>query len=156
MRGDQTNKFPKLFWWCLGLGVICLTLGAGNLYLGTQRALHYSTVIQSLTEERDDSFKTPSIANRGRLVRKSSSSSTTRVFTYGSEREVEVSDISGRTAVGQAVDDEYLISAKRRYEYYQFCIIGGKCLLALSGCLFLLSLIIGRLSIIEETITEEA
>jgi hypothetical protein len=151
MRGDQTNKLPRLFWWCLGLGVICLILGAGNLYLGTQRASHYSVVIQSLTEERDDSFKTPSIANRGRLVRKSSSSSTTRVFTYGSEREAEVSDPSGGTAGEQSVDDEYLMSAKRRYEYYQFCIIGGKCLLAMSGCLFLFSLIIGRMSITEET-----
>lgn len=151
MRGDQANKFPRLFWWCLGLGVICIILGAGNLYLGTQRALHYRDIIQSLTEERDDSFKTPSIANRGRLVRKSSSSaSTTRVFTYGSEKETDVPDASGRTAGGPAVDDEYLMSAKRRYEYYQFCIIGGKCLLALSGCLFLLSLVIGRMSVTEE------
>lgn len=153
MKGDQTNKFPRLFWWCLGLGVICLILGAGNLYLGTQRALHYRLVIQSLTEERDDSFKTPSIANRGRLVRKSSSSSTTRVFTYGSEKEAEVSNTSGRTSAGKTVDDEYLMSAKRRYEYYQFCIIGGKCLLAFSGCLFLLSLVIGRMSMTEENLT---
>ncbi len=153
MREEQTNKFPRLFWWCLGLGVICLILGAGNLYLGTQRALHYRVVIQSLVEERDDSFKTPSIANRGRLVRKSSSSSTTRVFTYGSEREIEVSNTTDGAAAEQVVDDEYLMSAKRRYEYYQFCIIGGKCLLALSGCLFLLSLVIGRMSMTEENLT---
>jgi hypothetical protein len=152
MRGSQADKFPRLFWWSLGLGVICLILGAGNLYLGTQRARHYRDTIQSLTAERDDSFKTPSIANRGRLVRKSSSSSsTTRVFTYGTEKEADVTDASGRMPSEQSVDDEYLMSAKRRYEYYQFCIIGGKCLLAISGCLFLLSLIIGRISISDES-----
>jgi len=143
MNAHKPHRMPRSFWWSLGLGALLLILGAGNLYLGSKRAMHYRGVIQTLKEEKDESFKTQSIANRGRLVRKSpSSSSTTRVFTYDKQDESQAQE--ARNSVD---NDEYLLSAKKRFEYYQFCVIGGKFMLALSGCCLLLSLIIGNASL---------
>jgi len=126
-------------------------IGAGNLWVGSQRSAFYLTLRNDLVQSSD----------------KTSALSSSALSSYGIDTEIDDELLLGSLEPGEPVvtlridqkvsDSPLAASPQRRtggrsleyvearYNFYRFCVLGGKCLLAASGAfLFLWILMVAR------------
>lgn len=130
--GEQPLRpVSKSFWSFFALGMLFCILGAGNMIIGTVRSARY----QGLLNELEDSLKPDS---EHTLLEGSSE------FDLLDTEDAVRAEPGPLEDLKSAKESEYL-SLSQRYDYYRFCVVGGKYFLAFGGCLLLGALVLAKL-----------
>ncbi|MCB0330593.1 MAG: hypothetical protein KDD70_13040 [Bdellovibrionales bacterium] len=127
---------PKTVWGLLGVATLLLILGTGNLIIGSTRAAHYREVLNEIQHKVEGEEK--AFATSDRQSSNGVSSNELRLKEIASSTEAQA----------------HFNTIRQRFEYYQFCVIGAKYFLALSGCLYLAALVALRF-VQKETLPEK-
>ena len=138
----------------LGLSLLSLVLGAGNLIIGQQRSEYYQGLQIEALAMMEDGDTSGSLLDPVGGSRPPSHSPDLKVSEEGLELELErtrLLAISVMETEGSPVNSgaegggrtlEYI---EARYNFYRFCVLGGKCFVAASGAfLFLWLLVVAR------------
>ncbi|MCB0355245.1 MAG: hypothetical protein KDD64_17055, partial [Bdellovibrionales bacterium] len=117
----------------LGIGILCLILGTGNVLLCHSRGIYY----QGLINRMEEAEKTTILSQKN-----------AELLTKESERGAGALPKSLRRnwsgSEPDPGDQAQLEKLESRYAFYRFCVLGGKSLLALSGILLLSGILIRR------------
>jgi len=149
MRG---SRLPNIL---MGLAILSLVLGAGNLIVGSKRSEYYHGLRQtfeqsSLPHEQsieDTESITPELKGEEHSTNLLEFDPFDVMELDTSEPAALISNIrtNGLTPSKPEMGGKTLEYIEARYNFYRFCVLGGKCMLAAAGAfLFLWLLVVAR------------
>lgn len=128
-RKSRFRRQARLF---LGIAVLFICLGLGNLIYGSYKTDHYETLLREATTN-------PEVAE-GVLESRSKNDESMHTEEAASSSEL-ISSKLGELTYSPSASQAKLNKINARLNYYRMSVLGGKWFLALAGALLLMTLV---------------